>query len=300
MGLLAGVLAAFICFPVVGRAQVKPADNSTSAAELPKPHIDHQALEKLGWRLGCQAWTFRELTLFQTIDLLHNLGIRYIELYPGQKLSPEHPDVKFDHNSPPEYVEAVKEKLKSSGVTAISYGVVQIGNDEAQARKVFDFAKAMGLENVVSEPPPDAFDMLDKLTAEYKINLAIHDHPKPSRYWNCESVVKVCKNRSKRIGACADVGHWYRSGLTPLDCIKKLKGRIIESHFKDISKDKKDVVWGTGEVDCKAILAELKRQGARPFFAIEYEHGQGRELIDNVCKSIDNFSKMIEEIEHEQ
>jgi sugar phosphate isomerase/epimerase len=113
-------------------------------------------------------------------------------------------------------------------------------------------------------------------------------------------VVKVCKNRSKRIGACADVGHWYRSGLTPLDCIKKLKGRIIESHFKDISKDKKDVVWGTGEVDCKAILAELKRQGARPFFAIEYEHGQGRELIENVCKSIDNFSKMIEEIEHEQ
>jgi len=51
----------------------------------------------------------------------------------------------------------------------------------------------------VSEPPEDAFDLIDKLCDEYKINVAIHNHPKPSHYWDSETVLKVCKGRSKRM-----------------------------------------------------------------------------------------------------
>ena len=290
LALVALLIAAVFLTAVRAHGQAKP------LGSVPKPHIDQQALDKLGWRLGCQAWTFRKLTLFETLDLLNQLGIRYVELYPGQALSPGHKDVKFDHNSPGEYVEQVIQKLKDTNVTAVSYGVVTIGNDEAGARKVFDFAKKLGLENVVSEPPEKAFDMLDKLTGEYGINLAIHDHPKPSHYWNPDAVLKVVEGRSKRIGACADVGHWYRSGLVPVECVKKLDGRIIESHFKDVDENKEDVVWGTGKVDDKGCLEELKRQGAKPFFAIEYEKGEGDELIANVSKSVDNFSAMVAEL----
>ena len=35
------------------------------------------ALEQLGWRLGAQAYTFRALTLYETIDTLNALGIKY-------------------------------------------------------------------------------------------------------------------------------------------------------------------------------------------------------------------------------
>src|SRR5439155_24102924 len=168
-----------------------------------------------------QAWTFRKLTLFETIDLLNKLGIRYVELFPGQKLQPGK-EVKADHNIPPGDLDALIKKLKDANVTPVSYGVVGLNNDETAARKVFDFAKKLGLEQVVSEPPPEAFEMLDKLTDEYHIKLAIHDHPKPSHYWNPDSVLAVCQGRSDRIGACADVGHWYRSGLVPLECLRKL------------------------------------------------------------------------------
>lgn len=48
-------------------------------------------------------------------------------------------------------------------------------NDEAQCRKVFDFAKEMGIETIVSEPPKEAFDLIEKLCEEYKINVAIHN-----------------------------------------------------------------------------------------------------------------------------
>jgi sugar phosphate isomerase/epimerase len=253
------------------------------------PKINHAALNRLGWKLSCQAYTFRELSLFETIDVLHNLGIRYIELYPGQRFSREKPD-GFDHNAPPERVDELLAKLKSAGITPVCYGVVGLGNDETEARKVFDFAKKLGLLNIVSEPSEDAFPMLDKLCQEYRINISIHNHPQPSHYWNPDTVLKVCEGRSKRIGSCADTGHWYRSGLTPVECLKKLKGRIISLHFKDLNASKEDVPWGQGVCDVDGMLAELKQQGFKGVFSIEYESTTGAELISNVAKCCQYFS----------
>src|SRR4029078_10800793 len=138
-------------------------------------------------------------------------------------------------------------------------------------RKVFEFAKKLGLLTIVSEPPAEAFDLLDKLANEYQINVAIHDHPQPSTYWNPDSVLKVCEGRSRRIGACADVGHWYRSGLVPLDSLKKLQGRGIEFHFQDIAENKEDVPWGTGKCNVPGLLNEAYRQQFKGVFSIEYE-----------------------------
>ena len=260
------------------------------------PQIDYAALDKLGWKLGCQAYTFREMSASETLRVLQNLGIRYVEFYPGQKLAPDQPEVKVSHDMPFAETEWLKQKLRETGITAINYGVVPLPNDEAQARKVFNWARNLGIKTIVSEPPEDAFVMLDKLCAEYQIDVAIHDHAKPSHYWNPDAVLKVCEGRSDRIGACADVGHWYRSGLVPLDCLKKLDGRIISLHFKDIAENKKDVPWGTGKCDVKALMIELKRQGVKPVFSIEYESTTGQELIDNVAKSIDYFSKVATEL----
>ena len=125
----------------------------------------------------------------------------------------------------------------------------------ATASSDFDFAKDMGIETIVSEPAEDAFDAIDKLCDEYGINVAIHNHPKPSHYWNPETVLKVCKGRSKRIGACADTGHWMRSGLNPVECLKKLEGRIISFHFKDLNK------MGPTPTTCPGAPGECDVQG---------------------------------------
>jgi sugar phosphate isomerase/epimerase len=202
----------------------------------------------------------------------------------------------MDHHLPAEQIAQIQKTLRDCDVTAVNYGVVELPNDESKARQVFDFAKKLGLQTIVSEPPEDAFEMLDKLCAEYQINVAIHDHPKPSHYWNPDAVLKVCEGRSRRIGSCSDVGHWYRSGLVPLDCLRKLQGRIISLHFKDIAETKKDVPWGTGQCDIKALMTELKRQGVKPVFSIEYESTTGQELIDNVARSIEYFNSVATEL----
>jgi len=253
------------------------------------------------WKLGMQAYSFNRFTFFEAVDKNKALEMKYIEAYPGQTLSKEKPDVKMDHNMSSADRKLTLQKLRESGVKLMNYGVVGLPNNEAECRKVFDFAKEMGIETIVSEPPEDAFDLIDRLCEEYKINVAIHNHPKPSHYWNPDTVLKVCKGRSKRIGACADTGHWTRSGVDPLEAVKKLgkAKRIISFHFKDLNefgnRDAHDVPWGTGVSQAGAILAELNRQKFEGVFSIEYEHNWLNSMPE-ISKCVAFFRKTAAEL----
>jgi sugar phosphate isomerase/epimerase len=260
-----------------------------------KPARDDAAAEKLGWRLGAQAWTFRDRTAFEAIDTAAKLGLHYIELYPGQTLSPEHKDLKVGPDLDDEQRVELLKHLASAQVKAVSFGVVEFKKDEKEARRIFEFAKQLGLENLSCEPEPDALELVDKLCNEYGINAAIHNHPKPSRYWDPAVVLEALKGRSKRMGSCSDTGHWPRSGLVPVECLKKLEGRIVELHFKDIT-DGVDQPWGTGKGDAKGMLAELKRQGFRGLFSLEYEDGAGALLEANVARCIAFFDQTAREL----
>ncbi len=239
-----------------------------------------RADENRSWRLGMQAYSFNRFTFFEAVDKTRALGMRYIEAYPGQRLSKEKPNVKTDHNMSKADMLLMLQKLRESGVRLVNYGVVGLPGDEAGCRKVFDFARAMGIETIVSEPAEKSLPLISKLCDEYGINVAIHNHPKPSHYWDPDTVLRVCKEMklSKRIGACADTGHWMRSGVNPLEAVRKLgrAGRIISFHLKDLNefgvRGAHDVVWGTGKANMGAILAELKKQGFRGVFSVEYEH----------------------------
>ncbi|MBN2021252.1 MAG: TIM barrel protein [Pirellulales bacterium] len=247
---------------------------SARADETPRGGLPHA--EKLGWRLGCQAYTFNRFTFWEAVEKVKTLGLRYIEAYPGQRLDSDRLDVQMGPDLSADARAEVKKRLADAGVTLVNYGVCGLSKDEADARKTFEFAKDMGIETIVSEPPQDAFDVLEKLCDEFEINLALHNHPSPSIYWDYKTVLEACEGRSKRIGACADTGHWMRSGIQPLEAIKALEGRIISFHLKDLNefnrRDAHDVPWGTGKARMRAILAELHRQKFQGVFSVEYEH----------------------------
>ncbi len=251
------------------------------------------------WTLGMQVYTLRQYTLFEALDICKKLGIKYIELYPGQKLSPDHKKIFFSHKAPAKYRAMVKKKLADNGQVAVNYGVVGLGKDEKANREVFDFAKDMGLQTIVSEPPFDAFDNVEKLVKEYGISVAIHNHPPNSRYWDYKTVLKVVEGRDKRIGSCADTGHWMRAKIDPLEALKKLEGRIISLHFKDLNKmgrpGEHDVPWGTGKGNARAMLEELKRQGFNGVFSIEYEHITPK-LVDEIGQCVAWFNKTTAEL----
>jgi sugar phosphate isomerase/epimerase len=255
--------------------------------------------EKLGWRLGMQAFTFHKYTFFEAVDKVAKLGLKYIEAYPGQALSKKKPDVKFNHEADPAVWKEAKAKLKAAGVKVVCYGVVRLRKDEAACRVVFDFAKTMGIETIVTEPTRQACKLLDKLSKEYGITLSIHNHPRPSRYWGPQHVLTATKGCSRRIGACADNGHWMRSGVDPMKATKALKGRIVSLHLKDLTefgvREAHDVPWGTGVGDVRALLEELYRQKVKAVFSIEYEHNWFKSMPE-IAKCINYFESVAKEL----
>jgi len=261
----------------------------TAAAKEP---VGTPNAEKLGWRLGCQAWSFNKYTFFAAIDKTAGLGLRYIEAFPGQKISKEIA-TGFGDGLSAEQRKTIKQKLADSGVKLVNFGVTGISG-----RKTFDFAKDMGIETIVSEPGEGDFQKLDELCGEYAVNVAIHNHPKPSHYWNPDTVLKVTKELSKRIGACCDTGHWPRSGLNSVECLKKLQGRIVSFHFKDVIKngnDIHDVPWGTGINDVKGMMTEIHRQGIKAVFSIEYEYNWDHSLPE-IALCVAYFDKVAGEL----
>lgn len=257
-----------------------------------------KAADKMGWRIGCQAWTFNNRSFFKAVDAVNALGLHYIEGFPRQVVDADK-DVKMGPEQSPEVRAAIKKKLADSGVKLVSFGVTGIPKDEAEARKLFEWAKDMGIQTIVSEPNESQMDLIDKLCNEYGIKMAIHNHPNPNHYWNPDVEVKALEGHSPMVGSCSDVGHWQRSGVPPVEALEKLKGRVIESHFKDLNqfgnKNAYDVPWGTGTGDAKSILDEINKQGAKITFLIEYEHPTSH-LMQDVAHCVDWYGKTVEQM----
>jgi len=233
-----------------------------------------------GFAIGAQAYTFKEFSVFEAIEKTAQAGGKVIEFFPGQRLTPDepkqNPKVVLNHNASDEVIAKVQAKLKEHGIKAVNYGVVG-GKDEAEWRKIFEFAKKLGLYGITTEDILK-FDIIEPLVKEFDIRVGIHDHPRQPnnpkyQVWDPHYIVAMTKDRDARIGACADTGHWQTSGLNPVYCLRVLKGRIISTHMKD-KKDygqSIDTPYGTGVGEIARCLDELKKQGFQGNISIEYE-----------------------------
>ena len=253
------------------------AADSTQATSANSGSVD-------GFTLGVQMWTFRMFSFTDALNKVDSAGIKSIEAFFGQPLGGD-----MKGNFGPEMDAATRNKLKAllqtKGISIVAMGVISPA-DKSQWIKAFELAKEFGLSYITAEPKKDQWDMADSLSGAYGIKIAIHDHPKPSPYWSPDSVLAAAQGHSN-IGACADIGHWARNGLDPVDCLKKLDGHVFGAHLKDIVKfdDTKaaDTVVGKGVIDFPAVFAELKRQNFRGMFSIEHESNWYHNLPDVIA-----------------
>jgi len=255
-----------------------------------------RAQEKLGWRLGIDAYTFHKYTLFEAIDRTAELGLPYMGGLSFQKVSKEIPK-NFDDQLTDDELKQIRLKLDSSGVRLLTYYIHQIPGDEAGCRKVFEFGRKTGIETFMSEPLPEALDTIEKFCDDYDINMAIHnrDQKASPQYWHPEGILKVCQGRSKRIGACGDLGYWMRSGIDPIKAVDTLKNRLLTIQMHDLhelSPEGHDVPWGTGVGKTRQFIEEINRIGIRPtMFGLEYSYNRF-ESMPEIAQCIDFFNKV--------
>jgi sugar phosphate isomerase/epimerase len=254
-------------------------------AKLSTPHA-----EKLGWRLCCQLYTFRDRSFYEALEVIAGLGVRRVEPCFFLPLSKVEPGLKTSESLPPDKRREMRQRMADLGISMPNY-YAPLEGDKGAYRKIFDFAKEMGVQTLVAEPPPEAFEALDALCQEYKINLAVHNHPEGSgsKYWNPDTFMKACEGRSARIGACPDTGHWVRSGLDTLASLRKYQKRIIVVHLKDAAesgkRDSRDVPLGTGQGNYTALLQQLYDWKWRGVMTVEYEY-QSPQLVPDVAQCV--------------
>jgi len=253
------------------------------------------AAEQMGWRMTAQAWTFNRFTFAEALDKMKAAGINNVEMFPTQEIGGGIVG-KTSYSMDKETREKLLKLIESKGMKLINYGVINAKTQEEWVT-VFEFSKAMGVETIVCEADSNQLNYIEPMCEKYQIKIALHNHPKPSIYWNPDFLMSQIAKRNKYIGACTDLGHWLRSGLNPLESLKKYEGRIITVHAKDIVPGEGGklgyhcVPWGTGVGNFSGLMHELKRQGYKGPITVEYEFHMDNSF-EEVKESVGYFNRL--------
>lgn len=238
-----------------------------------------------GYEIGVCAYSFRKHTAFEAVEKTKAAGGEVMEFFLWQKLGPEFPDATVNQDLSDAHIAKLKAKLQAWGIRPVNayFSNANLGKTEDDARKLFVFAKKLGLRGLTGEPPLDKLDMIEKLVKEFNIQLCFHNHaknPKKPEYrnWDPAYLMGLMKDRDPRMGFSVDTGHIYRSAMDPVEYLKTVEGRVMSVHLKDVKEaayGSPDVVYGKGVGDIPAVLAELKRQKFSGHVGVEFDDVSG-------------------------
>ena len=276
------VFALFLVFACNGPSGSSSAGDSTGMKmDSGAMKTDSSTGSTAGFKLGVQMWTFRMFSFADALNKVDSSGIKNIEAFFDQKLGGGM-EGSFGTAMTPATREKLKQLLQTKGIHIVAMGVIG-PKDKGEWIKAFNLAKDFGLSYITAEPTKSQWDMVDSLAGAYGIPVAIHDHPKPNVYWSPDSVLAAIQGHP-HIGSCADIGHWTRNGLNPVECLKKLDGHILGVHFKDVvqfdNPKANDTLVSKGVINFPAVFAELKRQRFNGMISIEHESNWYHSLPD--------------------
>jgi sugar phosphate isomerase/epimerase len=230
--------------------------------------LGRAAVPAAGPSLGLQTWTCRNMNFDQVVAFALKHGITHLQVI-GSHIDPKGPRE-----------ESLRKKavLDQHGLKAYTFGVNGTTMDKEENRKLFEFAKLMGIAVIIVEPKEMAqWDNLEELVKEYDIKLAIHNHGTGSVYGDPATVKQVLAKRDHRIGVCLDVGWVTAAGFDAAEVFRSYGDRVYDIHFKDkiveTSADGKkvplDTEIGKGAANYTGLFAEIKKSGWSGVMAIE-------------------------------
>src|SRR5436190_6824833 len=250
------------------------------------------------WKFGVALWTFHTVSFPQSLDKVDSAGLKYIEPNTFHKAGTELKDSVISQLSM-----AGIDKLKSliAQKRLICESLYIVGDSTMPSWiKQFEIAKRFGVKYVTTEPPLNMWDSIDSLAGAYGMKVAIHEHWKGiSHYWNPDTTLMALKGHPN-FGVCADLGHWPKSGIDPLDAVKKLSGHIIGVHLKDIAAFNnpalKDVPVCTGVINFPAIFVELKKQNFNGYIYIERDAEDQPSNLPSVLQTVKYYTDQLSKL----
>jgi sugar phosphate isomerase/epimerase len=249
-----------------------------------------------GFTVAIQSYSFRKFTFERALEQMQKLGVRNAELYR------EHVPVTATDAQ----IRAARTTLERYQVTPVAFGVERFTKDHAANRRLFEFARKLGVRFLTADPDPDSFDSLDSLVVEFGIGIAIHPHgpvgKQLHRWYSAEEIMKAVRERTL-IGACLDTGHLIRSAqdpfnrkLDPAQQVRHMGHRNFGMHLKDHdNKRRTDVVFGRGVLNVGNVLRALREVRFGGYIAIEYE-ANPENPADDIRACLDVFRDAVRKL----
>ncbi len=227
------------------------------------------------WKTGVALYSFKGTSFKASLSEANKVGAKYVEGFSFQKLGSDFDDVPWLELSDAQ-IKRMKKLLKDQGVKMFSLYAAAKSREEW--KRCFEIGSKLGLKFLVGEPKPEDLDFVDSVARRYKLRLAVHNHAEnESKYWDPVYLLSVLKDK-RNLGICADLGHWVRSNMDPVDNLKKLEGHILSIHAKNVAEaGNPSAKWTNingGVIDYPAVIGELRRQHYRGLIYIEDERNR--------------------------
>ena len=229
------------------------------------------SLRSAEFKLGVQTYMLGRMDFDQMVEFAKEHDLKYLQLF-SRHLGPD---------SPPEEIERRKKQLDDAGLVAYTFGVAGTSTDKEENRKLFEFAKTMGMSLIIVEPRQlGILDNLEELVKEYDIRIAIHNHGLKTMYGNPLVVRSLLEGRDPRMGVCLDAG-WVASGrFNPAHVFQDYDGRVFDIHLKDkkVSPSENgdvavDTFVGDGDAKLDQLIKVAADAGYDGVFALESDAG---------------------------
>ncbi len=198
------------------------------------------AVNLLGWRAGVRTDAFGPITFSEAAAKADAAGVAFVEGISTQQVSTEIRK-NLDYNLTASDVDKVKARLNELRLRMPAYYAGTLPDGSASRRKLFEFAKSLGVDTIICSPQPKSLAGLDKLANELAINVAVVNR-------NPKKALAGLEGLSERVGVSADLGAWKRAGIKPLDGLAQLKDRLLAA---DLS--------GGSTAELTPFLLELSR-----------------------------------------
>jgi len=208
----------------------------------------------LGWSVGASSNAFAKLTFYEAAGKVDASGLANIEGSSAQQVSAEI-QKNLDYNLSPDELAKVKHRLSELRLQMPAYHVDALPADQSSRRKLFDFARSLGVQTIVTGSGAAPMADLDQFANEFGVNVALEGiSPK--------DVDRMLQGRGNRIGVVADLGKWTEAGIKPLDGLPLVKDRLMVVRVRDRSATGtrgRDVTLGKGVEGVSQFLLEVSR-----------------------------------------
>lgn len=247
-------------------------------------------------RIVVSSYPWQKVSIVDMLKDVKAMGVDKISMFQNMKLGGggKYSDVKFHYAMPSEARAEAKKIFDDANVRVVSIGHIYL-SDEAEIKKLFDFAKYFGIEVMTVEAPPDTLDMYEKYSGQYGIGVGLYNHPhnpkneklmKRYPYTTPEKMAAAVENR-RHVRGFPDCGHWGRSGFDIVSCVRKMKGKMLAVNIQNLSADGNCEEYSKGRLPLKDFVAELKKQKFDGYCIVMFNVAPDRSQIEKVAPSVE-------------